>query len=401
MVGYDTLSYSSGESVPAKGWSSASTEPMCASTILLNGSSTYTAATPVLESYTQFEGQSTGSTFDVPTGTSAGDLLVFTATANIISSSNMPSGWISVIEESSSRDTVVWYKVAGSSEPATYAFTGTVGVANGTVMRISGADTAGTPIGDSQVSSVLNVFNADYPAVTTPANSMIIRVCGVDDDINTNTWRDNYRLRPNGESLPATYSGVVDTSQHVVIDNVTKQATTPAASEFITTNDDLTMVSVVVLSGSSSPPSTPTGLGDENRWCPSSMTVPTTLGHGNNGTYQGGRHSYRHRQRWVACLQHVNHLYIEERASTTLNSVLSDSSTFTCWFKYTSPLASGGSGDHFIGPLTMESGWTGMVLSELKGLGLAGRSLPMRMTEQTMVVLDSLTLLARMEVGII
>lgn len=142
---------------------------------------------PTLETY-----EEAGSSNDVtqlqvnkPSSTVQDDLLfaVFSkdSTVGVLSS---PSGWTDLGEGSTGSSRVLFsYKIASSSEPATYTFTSTdsdqmcIGVA-----RFSGVDTS-DPI---DVYSPINTGNTNSPTcptvTTTASNATILRAMGADDD---------------------------------------------------------------------------------------------------------------------------------------------------------------------------------------------------------------------------
>lgn len=119
----------------------------------------------------------------------------------------------------------------------------------------------------------------------------------------------------------------------------------------------------------------PTGLGDEKLWlCPSLDDSADDLsGTGNDGTYQGGIGTVTDTGNGGSLAYNMSTTSTSRiELPTTLNNVLENSSTFTCWFKYTSPLASGDPETTFIGPLDNGIGldWYGVVRTQ--GSGTSG-----------------------------
>ena len=122
-------------------------------------------------------------TISRPTGTAQGDLLLAAIAINEnVTNFAAPSGWTQVNYGNSGNEVVlaVYYKVAGASEPTSYAFTWTNSyLAVGTILRYSGVDTT-NPI-DVSGSSTGTSNSAVAPSVTTTVDgAMVVRIAGVD-----------------------------------------------------------------------------------------------------------------------------------------------------------------------------------------------------------------------------
>jgi RHS repeat-associated protein len=167
---------------------------------------------PVVQS-TSSGSVSTGAlTLSRPTGTTDGDLLVMTASADLSASEDVtytiPSGWTQLLANtrsdasSAGNNLQVWYKVA-SDEPSSYTITPDhSNLMGGSVMRISGQNTT-TPIDVSGVTASAT-GEASAPSVTTTVNNALA--------LRLVTWDQSKTIN----SIPAghTQSYYVDVSGH-------------------------------------------------------------------------------------------------------------------------------------------------------------------------------------------
>ncbi|MBG0828541.1 hypothetical protein HS041_12255 [Planomonospora sp. ID67723] len=150
-------------------------------------------------------GTSTTITVTKPTGTASGDLLVasFTNDFGAFSSIVAPSGWTvldSLDHGNNSLHTVLAYKVAGGSEPASYDWTQAVADAVVIVVAVQGADT--TPV-LVEARSDNAPGSSHLSASVTPTGS---------DDLELRFWGGN----PSNVSgvtwtPPAGYTEIADT----------------------------------------------------------------------------------------------------------------------------------------------------------------------------------------------
>lgn len=170
-------------------------------------------ATPTVHSSTSGTVASGNLTLTKPTGTTTGDLLVMTASADLDASENVtytiPSDWTQLLANtrsdaaSAGNNLQVWYKQAGSSEPSDYTITpdhsNRIG---GSITRITGHDTA-NPI-DVQAVTASLTGEASAPSVTTTvANTQLLRIA---------TWDQSRSLVTNPIGHTQAYS--VDVSGH-------------------------------------------------------------------------------------------------------------------------------------------------------------------------------------------
>jgi hypothetical protein len=142
----------------------------------------------VFEEFTQASLASNGTSMSInkPGGTAAGDLLIAVMVTdgeekNAMSASG---GWTLIDHgvESKQVSMDVWWKLAGSSEPAQYAFGWTRSEeAYGWIMRFTGHD-PGNPINDSANTGGASAAPTSPSVNTTVANAMILRIGGFDDD---------------------------------------------------------------------------------------------------------------------------------------------------------------------------------------------------------------------------
>ncbi len=140
----------------------------------------------MLEEFTEMkEGSGNQSTtIDTPPSTNAGDLLIAVLVTDGNDTILPPAGWNEVsLGVSSNRVAVgVWWKLAGSSEPASSTFTWTdFEQSYGWIMRFTGHDAA-NPI-DVSADNSGSSSSPVSPAITTSIdNAMILRIGGFDDD---------------------------------------------------------------------------------------------------------------------------------------------------------------------------------------------------------------------------
>ena len=105
-----------------------------------------------------------------PAGTVADDVLIATAVENDGGTISPPAGWTSL--QSDQPDAASWYKVAGASEPASYAFSSSAPDTFGVIIStFSGADTA-APIAGSAKSSGTSASIA-LPNTTATRNGSV------------------------------------------------------------------------------------------------------------------------------------------------------------------------------------------------------------------------------------
>jgi len=115
-----------------------------------------------------------------PSGTATGDLLVAGitfagGTGTLIPPANVPTGWtlIKRADNTTNVGMATYYKVAGSSEPATYTWTFSTSVrASGGIVRYTGANTS-DPIDTFNLATgndTTSPFRVTTPSVTTSTN---------------------------------------------------------------------------------------------------------------------------------------------------------------------------------------------------------------------------------------
>jgi len=140
----------------------------------------------VFEEYTEAVASGTGITISVPAGAAEGDLLIAAIAFDGDGADGLstPSGWTSAYVGSNGSycGIGVFWKLASSSEPASYDFSWTDSEqAYGWIMRFTGHDPA-TPI-PTVASAADSSGTPTSPAVTTTAdNSMVLRLGAFDDD---------------------------------------------------------------------------------------------------------------------------------------------------------------------------------------------------------------------------
>ena len=146
---------------------------------LLSASSSWGQVTWVSSSPSSNSGTSSGNnpTFNVPSGTSQGDLLVvaiFTLKGDDVTYT-LPSGWTQIRATNLENDfgLQTFYKVAGANESGSYFFEfSTSGEWSGSISRFTGANTAG-PIGVSN-GAVGNNTATVSPVITPTTNGSLI-----------------------------------------------------------------------------------------------------------------------------------------------------------------------------------------------------------------------------------
>jgi RHS repeat-associated protein len=168
---------------------------------------------PTVQSSTSGSVSSGALTINKPAGTATGDLLVMTASADLSASENVtytvPSGWTQLLANtrsdtsSAGNNLQVWYKVATSSEPASYAITPDHdNLIGGSITRVTGQD-ATSPIDGSNVTASLT-GEASAPSVTTTsANDTILRIA---------TWDQSKTITAAPTGVTNAYN--VDVSGH-------------------------------------------------------------------------------------------------------------------------------------------------------------------------------------------
>ncbi len=213
LIGYDSSTYQSGDTIPSQGFTCTKTDNRSVQTLVLTGTSTVEAATPIVESYTEIDhtfgggGEGAPETLSItpPSGTSEGDVLIaMFITEDTISSTSLAgftsseilNGAIS-LANNTTRSIYLGYRIVTASEPATYDITSSMSPLSisdfntadgviGYILRVSGADTT-TPISGFAFDEINNIapnYNLDfkYPSVSAPTNSLIIRAFGDGDD---------------------------------------------------------------------------------------------------------------------------------------------------------------------------------------------------------------------------
>jgi len=144
---------------------------------------------------------------NAPAGTVAGDLLVASFAADDSTVLSPPDGsWI-LIEggdgnpNGATPSFAVWYKIAGSSEPAFYTFTsGANQHLYAVVLRYDGHDPV-APINASAIASSSGSATPTAPSVTTTVNgAKILRLFGADDDDTPYISPGGHAERYNGTS---------------------------------------------------------------------------------------------------------------------------------------------------------------------------------------------------------
>jgi N-acetylneuraminic acid mutarotase len=163
-----------------------------------------------------------GTTFvlNMPTLSPVSDLYVTVISRVGTGTITPPAGWLLYTTgtnvTSATRDVVMYYKIGGASEPATYSWTNSASVKwTGTVLRIKGFDSA-TPISSStaattgtSTSLVSPVFSAITPAQDA---SLIIRAIGINEvDPSQYTWL------PAGHSRLSSSTSIADTASSTAL----------------------------------------------------------------------------------------------------------------------------------------------------------------------------------------
>lgn len=140
------------------------------------------------ESVATAVGDGASLVIDRPSGTIAGDLLIGVLTLDTHEGETLlpPAGWTEIAVQgttgrSGNTQTGVWYRSAGGSEPASYAFAwGSEEQAVGAVIRYSGVDTA-DPIGVFATQVGESATPIAPSVTTTVAGSTVVRLFGADD----------------------------------------------------------------------------------------------------------------------------------------------------------------------------------------------------------------------------
>jgi hypothetical protein len=128
----------------------------------------------------------TSLTINAPTGITANDLLLAViSTDGSVTFDAPPTGWTLINQgqsDVSASTLAVFYKIAGSAEPAAYTFTWTaVQQAAGAILRYTGVETA-TPI-NAFATAIGTSAAPTAPSVTTSvADTMVVRIFGADDN---------------------------------------------------------------------------------------------------------------------------------------------------------------------------------------------------------------------------
>lgn len=144
-------------------------------------------ADPALRSYTgTFYFGSATVTINKPTGTAAGDVLIFAGVNNDGSRTlSLPSGWASLAETKTTTapGTGFWcaWKLAGGSEPASYDFVFDFSF-NGPACVLAYQDSDGE-IHDSDYQAISSIQTGPYdgvaPSIDTTVKSILISIAGV------------------------------------------------------------------------------------------------------------------------------------------------------------------------------------------------------------------------------
>ncbi len=152
----------------------------------LSGSGGGASSTITFEEFTDQQEESgvTSTTLDTPPGTTENDLLIAVVVADGDDLLSPPAGWTEVsVGVANNRVAVgVWWKLAGSSEPASHLFTwDDPELSYSWIMRFTGHDVA-DPI-DAFASGNGNSDTPTSPSVTTTvADALILRIGGFNDD---------------------------------------------------------------------------------------------------------------------------------------------------------------------------------------------------------------------------
>jgi len=126
---------------------------------------------------------SSSLTLNVPAGTQSGDVMVAHVVVRTAGNTiTAPTGWTQIVRKDtgSALSTVAYYKVASSSEPASYTWNfGTSGEASGSIGSYIGVNNAApVDVSNGQLNSSSN--NVDNSGVTTTvANDMLVYAAGV------------------------------------------------------------------------------------------------------------------------------------------------------------------------------------------------------------------------------
>lgn len=169
-----------------------------------------------------------------PTGTVENDILIGVMQVGNSSGSvsTPPSGWTQITTDSNTGQTcIAFWKRAGGSEPASYAWNMDVGGGNMLAMSISafsGCITTGTPFESASFASATAAETTpDTAAVTTTGTDrLVVAVCCIEDNVSfssgyppSGSWADRFT---------ATDSGGTDAAV-AIMDRTEASATTVSA----------------------------------------------------------------------------------------------------------------------------------------------------------------------------
>lgn len=182
-------------------------------------------------------GGNTALTFDKPTGTVSGNVMLCVITFDAAAASSfvtwsLPSGWVSHVFEDNGASAwplrYVFWKLAGGSEPATYTFTptlggGTINLGHGIFFRASGVDNT-TPFDVSGVVSnnggTTGSSGTGPSITTTSANASVISVIVfatgsgfIGDSASYPSGYDQIALRIGAASSSSTTIGIASKTQ--------------------------------------------------------------------------------------------------------------------------------------------------------------------------------------------
>lgn len=141
---------------------------------------------PVVATKDSNTGSSDAPTVNKPSGVASGDLLIAVLATDVRSVDALPTDWVEI--DSNGAGGHVWayafYKVAGGSEPASYAWSLTL--IDGwclAIYRITGAEDPATNAIESANASLGSGDTFDCPSVTpSDAESLVMRIAGQDTD---------------------------------------------------------------------------------------------------------------------------------------------------------------------------------------------------------------------------
>jgi len=145
----------------------------------------------VVESFSEFESGTSGdeTVLDKPSGTAEGDTLlaVLCFDQAVVANISAPDGTWSLVESEGPTDAgavcVIYAKVAGSSEAASYTFTNAgAGRTNSALFRVSGADTT-TPVNasDTTLYNTLDSSDVVCPSISPDVAGCLLVTVGVSE----------------------------------------------------------------------------------------------------------------------------------------------------------------------------------------------------------------------------